>query len=116
MQRMARFSGVLRWGWVQAFLRRRIEARPPGPDERLRARSGVEVWGEARGADGRWISGTLSGPNGYDVTVSASLGITEHLLATDVAGGYTTPSLLMGPDFVTGLPGVEVVLGDVLNG
>jgi short subunit dehydrogenase-like uncharacterized protein len=116
MQRMARFSSVLRWGWVQAFLRRRIEARPAGPDEGLRARSGVEVWGEARGADGRRVSGTLSGPNGYDITVSASLGITQHLLATDVAGGYTTPSLLMGPDFVSELPGIDVVLGDVLSG
>lgn len=116
MQRMARFRGVLRWGWVQAFLRRRIEARPAGPDERLRARSGVEVWGEARGADGRHISGTLSGPNGYDITVTASLGITEYLLTADVAGGYTTPSLLMGPDYVSGLPGVDVVLGKVLSG
>jgi short subunit dehydrogenase-like uncharacterized protein len=116
MKRMARFSGVLSWGWVQALLRRRIEARPAGPDEQLRARSGVEVWGEARGADGRRISGTLSGPNGYDITVSASLGVTEHLLETDVAGGYTTPSLLMGPDFAARLPGIEVVLGEVLTG
>ncbi|MEE4174760.1 MAG: saccharopine dehydrogenase NADP-binding domain-containing protein [Xanthomonadales bacterium] len=116
MQRMARFSGLLRWGWVQSWLRRRVESRPAGPDEDLRAKTGVEVWGEATGADGRRIQGTLSGPNGYDVTVSASLGITEHVLHADVTGGYTTPSLLMGPDFAAGLPGVEVSLGDVLSG
>jgi short subunit dehydrogenase-like uncharacterized protein len=116
MQRMARFSGILRWGWVQSFLRRRIEARPAGPDDGLRARTGVEVWGEALGADGRFITGTLSGPNGYDVTVSASLAVTEYLLETDVAGGYATPSLLMGPDFAAGLPGIDISLADVISG
>ncbi len=116
MQRMARFSGILSWGWVQSFLRRRIEARPAGPDDGLRARTGVEVWGEAQGADGRIITGTLSGPNGYDITVTASLGVAEHLLHTDVAGGYTTPSLLMGPDFAAGLPDVSVAIADVISG
>lgn len=115
MQRMARFSGLLRWGWVQALLRRRVESRPAGPDDALRSKTGVEVWGEATGADGRRIQGTLSGPNGYDVTVTASLGITEHVLKSDVAGGYTTPSLLMGPDFVASLPGITVSLGDLLS-
>ena len=116
MRRMAKFSGVLGWGWVQAFLRRRIEARPAGPDEGTRGRTGVEVWGEARGADGRLITGTLSGPNGYDITVSASLAVTEHLLKSDVVGGYVTPSLLMGPDFASGLPGIDVVIGHVISG
>lgn len=115
MRRMARFSGVLRWRWVQNMLRRKIDARPAGPDEARRARTGVEVWAEAVSADGRRVQGTLSGPNGYDITVSASLGVLEHVLGADVMGGYTTPSLLMGPDFAASLPGITQQVGEPEN-
>jgi short subunit dehydrogenase-like uncharacterized protein len=50
----------------------------------------------------------MSGPNGYDFTVLAALGIVEHLLANEVEGGYYTPSLLMGPDYAASLPGVSM--------
>jgi len=49
----------------------------------------------------------MTTPNGYDVTVTASLGIVEHLLETDVEGGFYTPSLLMGADYAASLPGVS---------
>jgi hypothetical protein len=57
---------------------------------------------------GRSVAGTMSGPNGYDFTVLAALGIVEHLLANEVEGGYYTPSLLMGPDYAASLPGVSM--------
>ncbi len=110
MRRMARLRPVLRWGWVQALLRKRIDARGPGPDEATRQRTGVEVWGEVTSADGRRVNGTLSGPNGYDVTVAASLALVARVLGADVSGGYTTPSLLAGPDFATTLPGITLSL------
>ena len=50
----------------------------------------------------------MTTPNGYDVTVTASLGIVEHLLENDVEGGFYTPSLLMGADYATQLPGVSM--------
>jgi len=50
----------------------------------------------------------MTTPNGYDLTVTASLGIVEHLLEADVEGGYYTPSLLVGAEFVTSLPGVSM--------
>ena len=51
----------------------------------------------------------LDTPNGYDITVTASLGIAEHVMKTKPAGGYYTPSQLMGADYVLGLPGVALV-------
>ncbi|MEM1411949.1 MAG: hypothetical protein AAGH19_06265, partial [Pseudomonadota bacterium] len=115
MKRMAALGPLLRWGWVQAFLRRRVEARPAGPNASRRGRTGVELWAEARTADGRRIEGTLSGPNGYDITVTASLAILQHTLEQDVLGGYTTPSLLMGPNFAASLPGVTQRIGEPLS-
>ena len=52
----------------------------------------------------------MTKPNGYDLTVSASLGIVEFLLENDVEGGFYTPSLLMGSDYAASLPGVTLNL------
>jgi short subunit dehydrogenase-like uncharacterized protein len=48
----------------------------------------------------------MTTPNGYDLTVTASLGIVEFLLGQAVEGGYYTPSLLMGSGYAATLPGV----------
>lgn len=112
LKRLAAIAPVLRWGWVRALIRRRVDARGAGPDADLRARTGVQVWGEASSADGRRVQGTLTGPNGYDVTVTASLGVVAHVLSAEVSGGFTTPSLLMGPEFAATLPGVSMSVGE----
>jgi short subunit dehydrogenase-like uncharacterized protein len=49
----------------------------------------------------------MTTPNGYELTVTASLGIVTFLLENDVEGGFFTPSLLMGADYASRLPGVE---------
>ena len=44
--------------------------------------------------------------NAYDVTVSASLAVVSALLdQAPAAGGFTTPSRLMGQGFASSLPG-----------
>ena len=52
----------------------------------------------------------MTTPNGYDLTVSACLGLTEYLLENGVEGGYYTPSLLMGAGYAETLPGVSFSL------
>ena len=97
---------------VQKYLQARA-ARTPGPSESRRARSGCQIWGEVRNPAGVEAKLALTAPNGYDLTVTASLGIVERLLATKPPGGYYTPSMLMGADYVLGLPGVaRVEAGD----
>lgn len=109
--RMARWlRPLLATGLVRRRLEARIDARPPGPDARRRSTTGVEVWGEASSADGRAIRGTLSGPNGYDFTAQAAVGIVEKVLGGGVEGGYYTPSLLMGAGYAAGLRGVRQVI------
>ena len=48
-------------------------------------------------------------PNGYDLTVTAALGIVQRLLGAELPGGYYTPAMLMGADYVLSLPGVKAV-------
>lgn len=107
LRRLRWAQPLLRLDAVQSFLKKRIEGRVSGPADEVRERSYCELWGEVRSADGRCVSATMTTPNGYDVTVSAGLGIVAHLLANAVEGGYYTPSLLMGSAYAASLPGVR---------
>jgi len=96
---------------VQNFMKRRVLAATPGPSEQRRRDSGCHVWGEVRNVAGKQVGLELETPNGYDLTVTASLGIAEYLLGrtSPPAGGYFTPSQLMGADYVLKLPGVRLI-------
>jgi len=115
IQRMAwmrRLQPLLRTQFVQDFMKQRVERTTPGPSEQRRHDSGSYVWGEVRNAAGREAKLALSAPNGYDLTVTASLGIVQRLLGDPKpAGGYFTPSMLMGADYVLKLPGVRLIDG-----
>ena len=105
MRWMRLLRGLLGLAPVQRYLKTRA-GRTAGPDEARRQRSGCTVWGEATDAQGQVTALTLTTPNGYELTVTACLGIVERLLGDAPEGGYYTPSLLMGADYVLGLPGV----------
>ncbi len=108
MRRMKWIQPVLGLGLVQTCMKKLVENRVRGPRDDAREKSGSELWGEVTSADGRTASATMSTPNGYDLTVSAGLGITRFLLESDVEGGYYTPSMLMGADYAASLPGVKL--------
>ncbi len=108
MRRMKIFSPLMGLGFVQNFVKKRIEQNVSGPSAEKRANTRSELWGEAISADGRRVSATMTAPNGYDLTVTAGLAVTRHVLENDIEGGYFTPSLLMGAEFAESLPGVSV--------
>ena len=91
---------------VQSFLKRRVQAGPPGPSAEERARGRSLVWGEARDAAGGVARARLEGPEGYAFTVLTALAAVERVLAGEVKPGFQTPSSAFGPDFVTQIAGV----------
>jgi short subunit dehydrogenase-like uncharacterized protein len=110
MRWMRKLQPLLGFTFVQDFMKQRVERATPGPSELRRQDSGCYVWGEVTNAAGKQAKLALKGPNGYDLTVTASLGIVQHLFApARPPGGYYTPSLLMGADYVLSLPGVRLV-------
>jgi short subunit dehydrogenase-like uncharacterized protein len=109
LRRLRLLGPLLRLGAVQSWLKKRVERSVKGPSDSRRAGSESIVWGEARDGEGREHKLRLRVPNGYDLTVTASLGIVDRLLRERPAGGYYTPSQLMGADYVLTLPGVEQV-------
>ena len=90
-------------------MKARIEKTVQGPSEARRGKTDTLVWGEVRNAAGQEVKRQLRTPNGYDLTVSAALGIVSRLLAGPAEPGFKTPSLLMGADYVLTLPGVRRV-------
>jgi len=108
MRRMRWFQPLLGLGFVQSYLKKQVENRVRGPSDTKREKTRSELWGEVASADGRIVSATMTAPNGYDLTVTAALGIAQHLLENDVEGGYYTPSLLMGATYAASLAGVEM--------
>jgi len=113
LRRLRPFQAILGMAPVQKFLKKRIERSVKGPSDQRRGNTDCQLWGEVRSADGRSVSATMTTPNGYDITVSAALGIVQHLLAQDVEGGFYTPSLLMGAGYAASLPGVTLRMGSV---
>jgi len=110
MKRLRMVKPLLSMQWVQNVMKRRIEKSVTGPEFGARQNSQMQLWGEVSSADGRSVSATMTTPDGYDVTVMASLGIVEYLLENDVEGGFYTPSLLMGSDYATSLPGISLTI------
>lgn len=107
----ARSSRYLGWllgsGFVQALLKKRIRAKPPGPTAQERATGRSFLWGEAVDDAGRTVVSRLRGPEGYNLTVRAALAVMERVIAGDAPPGFHTPSRAFGPDFVLELEGME---------
>lgn len=108
LERMRRVNWVaplLRQRWVKALVKCVVEQRLEPPDRAQRENNPSFVWGEARNAAGKTKTARLRTANGYSLTVASSLGILGTLLAQPRMSGFATPSELVGPDFVTTLPG-----------
>ena len=113
LKRLNTFGGLLRFGPLQALLKRMVSRGPAGPDAAARAANTMLVWGEAQAPSGERVTARLRVANGYDVTVHASLAMARHLLEGKPAQpGHRTPSQVMGGSFVETLPGssrIEIV-------
>lgn len=108
LRRLRWLTPVMGLAPVQAWLKSKVAKTVAGPSQEQRAGSDTSVWGEVRNNDGDQVTAMLRTPNGYDLTVTAAIGIVQRLLLPDErpAGGYYTPSMLMGADYVLSLPGV----------
>lgn len=109
MQRANLLRPVLRQPWMKTLLKSLIERRLQPPDQAQRDNNPSFVWGEARNAAGRTVTARLRTLNGYALTVATSLGIMDLVLTEKLPAGYSTPSQLVGADFVSTLPGCSEI-------
>jgi short subunit dehydrogenase-like uncharacterized protein len=103
----SRYIGfLLRSAPVQAFLKSRVNAQPPGPSDEERQRGLSLLWGEVTDDYGNRHEARLRGPEGYTLTALTSLNIVEKVLAGKVSTGFQTPAKLYGPDLILEIDGV----------
>jgi short subunit dehydrogenase-like uncharacterized protein len=85
-------------------LLQRVAAPRGGPDARTRAAGRMYLWGEvSNGSESR--SMTMNTPEGYAFTVISAVNAAERVLAGTRPGAFT-PAALLGPEFVSTIPGV----------
>lgn len=111
LKKMRLIQPFFKWPWVQKMMKNKIDKMVSGPNDKKREQTESHVWGLVTNEAGQQVTKELVTPNGYDLTVDASLGIVEHILnsGAEIAGGYYTPSKLMGADYVTTLKKVNWV-------
>ena len=68
-------------------MKRRIEKTIKGPSAAKRDARPTFVWGEVTNARGDKRTARIKTANGYSLTVSGAIAVTEHVLTSEVRGG-----------------------------
>jgi short subunit dehydrogenase-like uncharacterized protein len=89
---------------VQELLRR-LADRSTGPSEEELRTGRSRFWGEVCNASGERRTARLETANGYRLTAEGAIMAVKFLLEHARAGGYYTPSMLMGARCVEQLSG-----------
>ncbi len=104
---LGRFPGLVGSAMVQDFLKRRVDARPAGPNDAERERGRSLVFGEVKNARGDVARAYLKTPEGYTLTALTGLAIAQRVRDGDARPGFQTPSRVFGADFILEFSGVE---------
>ena len=94
LKKMNYIRPLLGLGFVQNFMKKRIEKTVKGPSENQRAKLKTYLWGEVKNAKGDVKELRLVTSNGYTLTVDGGLLMVEKALETSKCG-YFTPSTLV---------------------
>lgn len=109
LRRANLFRPLLRQRWLRELVKFGVQRRVTPPNKTQRENNPTHVWGEARNAAGDIKTARLRTANGYSLTVHSSLAILGEVLNRACNPGFTTPSSLVGADFVSTLPGSSTI-------
>ncbi|HEX6181814.1 MAG TPA: saccharopine dehydrogenase NADP-binding domain-containing protein [Chitinophagaceae bacterium] len=101
------FNWLLRTSFVRSYIKRKIDKRPAGPTDEERSKASSLLWGQVTNNKGEKVTARMSGPDGYTLTVHASLLICQKILEGNFKTGYQTPASAYGEDLVLEIPGVK---------
>lgn len=108
-RRTAFLAPLLSLGFVQGFLKARVERNVRGPTEEDRRRERSLLWGRVS-KGGREVTGTLETPEVYALTAETSVAIAKQVLAGGVKPGVWTPSQAFGARFIETIPGCRLTI------
>ncbi len=100
LKRGARLQPLLKLAPLRSLAQTLAGWLVKGPDEALRISGYTDVWGEVRNANGDWVQGALTTPEGYSFTADSAIRAVLAVLDEQVRPGAYTPSQAFGKDFV----------------
>jgi len=101
------FNWLLRTNFLRKIIKKKIDKRPPGPDDEQRSKAMSLIWGEVENARKEKATVRMSCPDGYTLTAHSSLLIAQKILQGNFKPGYQTPATAYGENLVIELPGVK---------
>ena len=101
------FNWLLRTSFVRSYIKRKIDKRPAGPNDEERSKALSFVWGQVTNNKGEKVTARMRCPDGYTLTMHASLLIAQKILAGNIKPGYQTPGSAYGENLVLEIPGVK---------
>ena len=94
------FNWLLRKQWIKSYLRKKVDARPAGPDAH-RLHSGKSyLWGRVRDDKGNFAEARLQTISGYLLTSKTTVLIAAKLLSSTARPGYHTPAEYFGEGLI----------------
>ncbi|HEX7905181.1 MAG TPA: saccharopine dehydrogenase NADP-binding domain-containing protein [Chitinophagaceae bacterium] len=99
------FNWLLRTEGIKNIIRKKIKQRPAGPDDEKRSKAKSLVWGEAKDAMGKTVTGHFTCADGYTLTALSSLIIAKKVLGGNFKPGYQTPASCYGEALIWEIPG-----------
>ena len=99
-------KSFLGFGFMQSFLKARVDRMPEGPGEAARRAGRAILVGVARNDRGGSVRSRLRTEEGYSLTVATALDAARRVAAGEVKPGFQTPSLAFGADYILGFEGV----------
>ena len=100
------YNWLLRTSFMRKKAIKKINSKPAGPSDEMRAKSKGLVWGEVKNGKGQIAQARLIGPDGYTLTAHTSLIIAKKILNGNFKPGYQTPAGCYGADLILEVPGV----------
>ena len=104
LKRMNYIRPLLGLGFVQNFMKKRIDKSIRGPSEKTRAKLNTYLWGEVKNAKGEVKTLRLECSNGYTLTMTGGVKMLEHALKTNKTG-YQTPTTLVNNQLLNEIEG-----------
>ncbi len=92
----------------QAFLRRRIEKLPEGPDPERQQTQTTQILGIVEDAEGREMRSVLKTPGGYHMTALTALRIAAEVDGGRAEPGTHNPAQIFGSNFIATFDGCAI--------
>lgn len=91
---------LLRMHWIKTYLRKKVDARPAGPDAEKLNTGKSYLWGSAHDNKGNVVEAGIKTLSGYLLTSKTAALIAGKLLSEAVRPGYYTPAEYFGEGLI----------------